>query len=175
MLEGNSHVSGVVLQFQDGWGEAKPLVAVPSQDIPLRNDVIRGGTHQLVAISTPAAQTHTYKCWIFLFTKRKKYFQILIYIFIQVLKKNLERDGGCLQFIQSFTVQCVSPQRTHWVDVCTDDFCNAPCEKVPYDDAAIVAANGQKGAPAVKCAGEGHADTVQGAICLLTTQIRRHN
>lgn len=64
MLAGHSHVSGVVLQFEDGRGEAEPLVAVPSQDVPLRNNVVRRGTHQLVAISTPTAHahTHTSKC-----------------------------------------------------------------------------------------------------------------
>lgn len=55
MLRSGSHVSGVALQFQDGGGEAEPLVAVSSQNVPLRNDVVRGGAHQLVAISTPAA------------------------------------------------------------------------------------------------------------------------
>lgn len=59
------------------------------------------------------------------------------------------------------------------MDVRADDFCNAPREEVPDDDAAIVAAHGQQGPPAVECAGESHADTVQSAICLLTTQIRQ--
>lgn len=77
------------------------------------------------------------------------------------------------QFIENVTVQCISPQRTHWMDVCADDFCNAPREEVPDDDAAIVAAHRQQGPPAVECAGEGHADTVESAICLLTTQIRQ--
>lgn len=61
------------------------------------------------------------------------------------------------------------------MDVRTDDFGDASCEKVPDDDAAVVAAHGQQGAPAVECAGEGHADTVQSAICLLTTHIHKHN
>lgn len=56
------------------------------------------------------------------------------------------------------------------MDVCTDDFGDAPCEKVPDDNATIVAAHRQQGAPAVEGAGEGHTDTVQSAICLLTTQ-----
>lgn len=59
------------------------------------------------------------------------------------------------------------------MDVCADDFRNAPREEVPDDNAAIVAPHRQQGPPAVECAGEGHADTVQSAICLLTTQIRR--
>lgn len=60
ILPGHSHVSGVALQFQDGGGEAEPLVTVSSQDVPLRHNVVCGGTHQLVAISTPAANTQTY-------------------------------------------------------------------------------------------------------------------
>lgn len=75
----------------------------------------------------------------------------------------------------SFPVKCISPQRTHWVDVCADNFGNASCEKVPDHDAAIVAAHGQQRTPAVECAGEGHADAVQSAICLLTTHIHKHN
>lgn len=55
------------------------------------------------------------------------------------------------------------------MDVCTDDFGDTPREEVPDDDAAVVAAHGQQGAPAVEGAGEGHTDTVQSAICLLTT------
>lgn len=35
MLAPYSHVSGVVLQFEDGRWEAEPLVAVPRQDVPL--------------------------------------------------------------------------------------------------------------------------------------------
>lgn len=49
-----SHVSGVALQFQDGGGEAEPLVTVSSEDIPLRDNVVCGSAHELVAISTPA-------------------------------------------------------------------------------------------------------------------------
>lgn len=52
--------------------------------------------------------------------------------------------------------------------MCTDDFGDAPCEEVPNDNAAIIAPHSQQGAPAVEGAGEGHADTVQSAICLLT-------
>lgn len=63
----------------------------------------------------------------------------------------------------------VSPQRADGVDVCADDLGDAPCEEVPDDDAPVVAAHGQQGAPAVEGAGEGHTDTVQGAICLLET------
>lgn len=54
--------------------------------------------------------------------------------------------------------------------MCADDFRYAPREEVPDDNAAIVAAHRQQGPPAVECAGEGHADTVQSAICLLTAQ-----
>lgn len=54
------------------------------------------------------------------------------------------------------------------MDVCTDDFGDAPCEEVPDDDSAIVAAHSQQRSPAVEGAGKGHADTVQSAICLLT-------
>ena len=54
------------------------------------------------------------------------------------------------------------------MDVCTNDFGDAPCEEVPDDDSTIVAAHSQQGAPAVEGAGKGHADTVQSAICLLT-------
>lgn len=61
------------------------------------------------------------------------------------------------------------------MDVCADDFGNAPCEEVPDDDAAVVAAHRQKGAPAVEGAGQGHADTVQSAICLLTTHNHINN
>jgi len=53
------------------------------------------------------------------------------------------------------------------VDVGADDFGDAPREEVPDDDASVVAAHGQQGAPAVEGAGEGHTDTVQSAICLL--------
>lgn len=56
------------------------------------------------------------------------------------------------------------------MDVCTDNFSNAPCEEVPNDDATVIAAHCQQGTPTVKGTGEGHADTVQSAICLLTTQ-----
>lgn len=53
--------------------------------------------------------------------------------------------------------------------MCTDNFGNAACEEIPDDDAAIVAAHRQQRAPAVERAGESHADTVQGAISLLST------
>lgn len=56
------------------------------------------------------------------------------------------------------------------MDVCTDDFGNAPCEEIPNDNSAIVAAHSQQGAPAIEGAGEGHTDTVQSAICLLHMQ-----
>lgn len=58
-VSAHSHVSGVALQFQDGGGEAEPLVTVSGQDVPLRHDVVCGGAHQLVAISTPAAHAQT--------------------------------------------------------------------------------------------------------------------
>lgn len=61
------------------------------------------------------------------------------------------------------------------MNVCTDDFGDASCEKVPDDDAAVVAAHGQQGTPAVESAGERHADTVQSAICLLTAHVHKHN
>lgn len=50
----HSHVSGVALQFQDGGGEAEPLVTVSSENVPLRDNVVCGSAHKLVAISTPA-------------------------------------------------------------------------------------------------------------------------
>lgn len=53
--------------------------------------------------------------------------------------------------------------------MCTDDFGDAPCEEVPNDNATVIAAYSQQGAPTVEGAGEGHADTVQSPICLLTT------
>lgn len=58
------------------------------------------------------------------------------------------------------------------MDMCADDFGDAPCEEVPNDNTAIIAPHSQKGAPAVEGAGEGHADTVQSAICLLTTHTK---
>ena len=54
------------------------------------------------------------------------------------------------------------------MDVCADDFGNPSCEEVPDDDPTIVAPHSQQGAPAVEGAGEGHADTVQSAICFLS-------
>lgn len=44
----------MALQFQDGGGEAEPLVTVSRENIPLRDNVVCGGAHELVAISTPA-------------------------------------------------------------------------------------------------------------------------
>ena len=63
------------------------------------------------------------------------------------------------------------------MDVCADDFGDAPCEEVPDDDAAVIAAHGQQGAPPVEGAGEGHTDAVQSAICLLITHrnIMKHS
>lgn len=55
------------------------------------------------------------------------------------------------------------------MDVCADYFGDPPCEEVPDDDAAVVAAHSQQGAPAVEGAGEGHADAVQSPIGLLST------
>lgn len=53
--------------------------------------------------------------------------------------------------------------------MCTDNFGNATRQEIPDDDTAIVAAHRQQGAPAVKRTGEGHANTIQGAISLLST------
>lgn len=53
--------------------------------------------------------------------------------------------------------------------MCADNFGNAACQEIPDDDTAIVAAHRQQGAPAVKRTGEGHANTIQGAISLLST------
>lgn len=58
------------------------------------------------------------------------------------------------------------------MDVSTDDFGDASRKEVPNDNAAIVAAHSQQGAPAVEGAGERHADTVQSAICLLSTNTK---
>lgn len=77
--------------------------------------------------------------------------------------------------LKMLTVQCISPQRTHWMDVCADDLCDAPREEVPDDDASVVAAHRQQGPPPVECAGEGHADAVQSAICFLATQSRQRH
>lgn len=60
------------------------------------------------------------------------------------------------------------------MDVRTDDFGDPSCEEVPDDDATVVAAHSQKGSPAIEGAGEGHADTVQSAICLLTKPDRNN-
>lgn len=48
-------VPGVVLDLEDGRGEAEALVAVPGQHVPLRHDVVGGGADQLVPIPAPAA------------------------------------------------------------------------------------------------------------------------
>lgn len=56
------------------------------------------------------------------------------------------------------------------MDVCADDFGYPSCEEVPDDDATVVAAHSQQGSPAVEGAREGHADTVQSAICLLSSK-----
>lgn len=56
------------------------------------------------------------------------------------------------------------------MDVCAYDLSDPAGEEVPNDYAAVVAAHGQQGAPAVKRAGESHADAVQGAIGLLNTE-----
>lgn len=54
------------------------------------------------------------------------------------------------------------------MDVCTYDFSDSSCKEVPDDNAAIIATHSQQSAPAVEGAGEGHADAVQSAICLLS-------
>lgn len=54
--------------------------------------------------------------------------------------------------------------------MCAYNFGDAPCQKIPNDNATIIAPNGQQSAPAVEGAGEGHTDTVEGAICLLIMQ-----
>ena len=61
------------------------------------------------------------------------------------------------------------------MDVGADDLSDASCEEVPDDDAPVVAAHRQQGSPAVEGAGEGHADTVEGAICLLSTVSNKHD
>lgn len=61
------------------------------------------------------------------------------------------------------------------MNVCADDLSDSPSEEVPDDDAAVVAAHGQQGAPAVEGAGERHADAVQGAICLLNTETQSYH
>lgn len=53
-IPGHLLVPRVVLDFEDGRGEAEALVTVPGQHIPLGHDVIRGGTDQLVPIPAPA-------------------------------------------------------------------------------------------------------------------------
>lgn len=53
------------------------------------------------------------------------------------------------------------------MDVSADDFGDPSGQEIPDDDSPVVAAHGQQGPPAVEGAGEGHADTVEGAICLL--------
>lgn len=53
------------------------------------------------------------------------------------------------------------------MDVGADDFGDSPGEEIPDDDAAVVAAHGEQRAPAVKGAGQGHADAVQRAIGFL--------
>ena len=57
----------------------------------------------------------------------------------------------------------------------TDDLSDASREEVPDDDAPVVAAHRQQGAPAVEGAGEGHTDTVEGAICLLSKVLNMHD
>lgn len=54
MLVNYSHISGMALQFQDGGGEAEPLVTVSSENVPLWDNVVCGSADELVAISTPA-------------------------------------------------------------------------------------------------------------------------
>lgn len=98
MLPGHSHVPGVVLQFEDGRGEAEPLVAVSSQYVPLRHNVVRGGTHQLVAISTPAA--HTQMCNISFINKKKK--EMLLGLVFYILAPKLVNTVKLLQSGHSF-------------------------------------------------------------------------
>lgn len=56
--------------------------------------------------------------------------------------------------------------------MCTDNFGNAASQEIPDDDTAIIAAHRQQRAPAIKRTGEGHANTIQGAISLLSTHTR---
>lgn len=59
------------------------------------------------------------------------------------------------------------PEWADRVDVCTDDLGDTTCKEVPYDNASVVTADGKQRPPAVKGAGQSHADTVQCAICFL--------
>lgn len=59
------------------------------------------------------------------------------------------------------------PEWADRVDVCTDDLGDATCKEVPDDDASVVTADSEQRPPAVKGAGQSHADTVQRAICFL--------
>lgn len=57
--------------------------------------------------------------------------------------------------------------------MCTYNFGNAPCKKVPNDNSAIIAANSQKCTPAIEGAGKRHTDAIKGAICLLVLNVNK--
>ena len=59
------------------------------------------------------------------------------------------------------------------MNVCADDFGDASREEVPDDDSAIVTTDGQQRPPAIKGAGQSHADAVQSAIGLLSARSHR--
>lgn len=53
------------------------------------------------------------------------------------------------------------------MDMCTNYFSNASCQKIPDDNSAIITANCKQCAPPVKGASQGHADTIQSSISFL--------
>lgn len=53
------------------------------------------------------------------------------------------------------------------MDMCTNYFSNASCQKIPDDNSAIITANCKQRAPPVKGASQGHADTIQSSISFL--------
>lgn len=55
--------------------------------------------------------------------------------------------------------------------MCTYDFGNASCKKVPNDNSAIIAANSQQCTPPIEGAGKRHTDAIKGAICLLELKV----
>lgn len=57
------------------------------------------------------------------------------------------------------------------MDVCTNYFSNASCQEIPDDNSTIITANCKQRAPPIKCACQGHADTIQGAISFLKMNI----
>ena len=58
-------------------------------------------------------------------------------------------------------------ERANRVDVGADDLGDAAGQKVPDDDAAVVAAHGQQGAESVEVERDGHGDAVQRAVIFL--------